>query len=113
MTSRRSGVVLLEALCALAMLAVAGIALVDVAATCMRVVADAGAVERTLELQARVLTVHQLMTADELRERTGIRVLGDLLVEIAPVSRGLFRVTVRTAQPTKMGPLTTLFYAVD
>ncbi len=113
MTSRRGGVVLLEALCALVVLVVAGIALVDVTATCMRVIVDAGAVERTLEQQARVLTVHQLMTADELRERTGMRLLGDLSVDIAPISRGLFRVTVSTAQPTKIGPLTTVFYAVD
>ena len=110
---RRSGVVLLEALCALVVLAVAGIALIEVTATAMRVVTDAGATERTREEQARILTVHQLMTAGELMERTGIRLLGDLTVEIAPMARGLFRVTVSAPQPTSVAPLCTIIYAED
>lgn len=113
MTSRRTGAVLLEALCALVVLAVAGIALVDVTATCIRVETTTGAVERMREQQARVLTVHRLMAAAELMERSGTRMLGDLTVQTAPMSHGLFRVTVQMVQATGVPPLTTILYAVD
>lgn len=113
MHSPRAGVVLLEVLCALTLLVSAGVALVRVAAACVQAIALAGALEYQREQQARLLVAHDLMTAEELADRAGLRLLGDLAVEVSPMASGLFRVTISSRRRDGPSPLTSILYAAE
>lgn len=111
MSTQRSGVVLLEVLCALTLLTGAGVALVRVVTANASAVAHTAHRENQLAQQNRLLLVHQLMTSSELAERAGVRNMGDLTVEVMRISIDLFRVTVRSRANDVTPPLTTLLYA--
>ncbi|MGQ0641292.1 MAG: hypothetical protein ACT4P6_11075 [Gemmatimonadaceae bacterium] len=113
MKSQRSGAVLLEVLCALVVLSSAGVALVSVVASGMHAVARASTMEELREEQSRILVAHSLMTRHELAERLGLRAVAGLVVEVIPVRRSLFRVTVSGRQMAASTPLTSVLYAVD
>lgn len=96
-SSKRLGVVLLDVLCALTVLAVAGAALVGHVSRVLRIDRMAGGAEETTLRMDQLLRVHRLLTGAELRSRIGERRYGDLRVRVRPLEQGLFEVAVLTA----------------
>jgi len=97
---RESGVALLEVLAAVAILGVAGLALVELVAGGTRALGVARERERELADEERLLTAWSLLRREELDQRIGDRVVGPYVVRVQRPERDLYRLAVeRTAAP--------------
>jgi type II secretory pathway pseudopilin PulG len=98
-------VILLEVLAAVAILGIAGLALVELTATGVRATADARAREREVADADRLLSAYTLLSRPELDQRLGDRSVGPYVVNIQRPERGLYRIAI--------GDLITVVYRAD
>lgn len=89
-----SGIALLEVLVAVVITGIAGTALASVFAQAVAV--DAGLERLEVEARAmdRVMSAMTLLSADDLRQRSGMHKTGEFEVWVAPIGETLFRIRV-------------------
>ncbi len=96
----RSGVALLEALIALAILSVAGLSVVALVDSLVRAQAAAMHRERTLTSAGRVLAAATLLRREELDQRLGTREVGEFVLDVQRPEKSLYRIAIgETAVP--------------
>jgi len=88
------GIILLEALVALAILGSAAVALVTLSAAAVRLESRDRGDERELESADRVLAASTLLTRAELDQRIGRHTIGEFGVTVQRPERGLYRISV-------------------
>jgi type II secretory pathway pseudopilin PulG len=88
------GVVLLEVLAAVLILASAGLSLVALLAGATRAGADARRYEQQMADAERLLTAYTLLTRTELEQRLGDRRVGAYVVNIQRPEPSLYRISV-------------------
>jgi type II secretory pathway pseudopilin PulG len=104
------GIALLEVLVALAILAGAGLALLELVSGGLRAERDARERERALAVEERVLTALTLLKRDELDRRLGRHPIGELIAEIERPEGTLYRIAVLQAQSPHVEDLVTVAY---
>src|SRR5436190_8699102 len=92
------GVVLLEVLVSLVILATAGIALVELVGYGMRGEREARLREGTLATEERLLTALTLLKRDELDQRIGQRKIGEFIVDVQRPEPTLYRIALSPQQ---------------
>jgi hypothetical protein len=107
------GVALIEVLAAVAILGVAGLALVELVAGGTRAVALARDRERELADEERLLTAWSLLRRDELDQRIGERVVGPYVVRVQRPERGLYRLAVERRAAPGIEELVTVVWRVE
>jgi len=107
---RERGVALLEVLAAVAILGVAGLALVEVVAGGTRAVGVARERERELADEERFLTAWSLLKREELDQRIGDRVVGLYVMRVQQPEQGLFRLAVERSVAPGVEELVTVVY---
>jgi len=107
------GVILLDALLALAILASAVVALVGLGASARGELWRARAAEREVTDAHRLLGALSLLTRTEYDQRLGVRSIGPYLVEVMRPERGLYRVTLHPVATPATELLTTVVYRED
>lgn len=99
-SSHERGAVLLEVVAALAVLSLAGLALLELVAGYARAMATSVARERELWDEERLLTAYALLQASDLDLRLGSRMTGPYVVTVQRPESNLYRIAVsRTATP--------------
>jgi hypothetical protein len=94
------GAALLEVVAALAVLSLAGLALLELVAAHTRAMDLVAERERQLWDEERLLTAHVLLGAPDLDLRLGRRVMGSYMVSVQRPEPGLYRVGIgRTISP--------------
>jgi hypothetical protein len=104
----RDGVALLEILAAIVILAIAGLALVEMVSTAARAEVRAAQQERRLADAERLLAAHALLTRVDLDRRLGRRAIGPYLVEIQRPEAGLYRIAVSERDASQREELVTV-----
>jgi hypothetical protein len=104
------GAVLLEVLAALAILGLAGLALLELVAGHLEAVATARERERELWDEERLLVAHALLSATDLDRRLGARAAGPYIVSIQRPERELYRIAVGRRTAPGMEDLVTVVY---
>ena len=104
------GVALLEVLVALAILSLAGLALLDLVSGGLRAERDARDREGVLAVEERVLTALALLNRGEFDRRLGSRPLGELIVDIQRPERTLYRIAIAQARSRQVEDLVTVVY---
>ena len=89
-----SGAVLVEVLAAIAILAFAGIAMVELVASGAHATVAATVREEELADQERLLAAWALLSKNDLDQRLGRREVGPYVVEVQRPERGLYRIAV-------------------
>jgi hypothetical protein len=107
------GVVLLEVLVAVVILATAGIGMVELVGFGMRAEREARLRETTLATEERVLSALTLLTRTELDQRIGRRRIGEFIVDVQRPERTLYRIALLQAQSPQVEDLVTVVYRVD
>jgi hypothetical protein len=107
---RDRGVALLEVLAAVAILCVAGLALVELVAAGTRAVAVARDRERDLTDEERLLTAWSLLKREELDQRIGERLVGPYVVRVQRPERGLYRLAVERSVAPEVEELVTVVW---
>jgi len=107
---RERGVALLEVLAAVAILGVAGLALVELVAGGTRAVGVARDRERELTDEERLLTAWSLLKRDELDQRIGERTVGPYVMRVQRPERGLYRLAVERSVAPGVEELVTVVY---
>ena len=105
-----TGVVLLEVLVALVILATMGVALVGLVGAGMRGEQDARDRERMLAAEERLLAASTLLKRGELDQRIGRRPVGEFLVDIERPELTLYRIAVLDARSPQVEELVTVVY---
>ncbi len=104
------GAALLEVLVAVAILATAGIAVLELSSASIRAMAEAQDREQVLGDEERLLAAHTLLGKRELDQRLGIREAGAYLVEIQRPEPALYRISVRRLEIPAVEDLVTVVY---
>lgn len=106
---RRAGAVLLEAIVALAIAAVAGVALLDVATESTRAVRRARLRDRDVMSAGRLLATASLWSAGELDQRLGLRRQGRWLLSTQRIAPSLYSLAVLDSAGNTVMLETTMF----
>jgi prepilin-type N-terminal cleavage/methylation domain-containing protein len=106
------GMTLLEVVAALAILALAGLALLERVGEATRQVADAADRDRALAVEERLLVTYTLLARGDLDRRIGQHTQGDLTVSVQRPRRSLYRIAVG-ANPNGLEDLITVVYRPD
>ncbi|HEV8382856.1 MAG TPA: hypothetical protein VGQ29_14805 [Gemmatimonadales bacterium] len=104
------GVVLLEVLVALVVLATAGIALVELVSAGLRGEREARERERTLAAEERVLAALTLLNRNELDQRIGRRQIGEFIADVQRPEPTLYRIALLQKESTHVEDLVTVVY---
>jgi len=104
------GVVLLEALVALLILATAGIALTETVTGGLRAEREARVRENTIATEERLLAALTLLTRGELDQRIGRREVGEFLVDVQRPEKTLYRIALLQRQSAQVEDLVTVVY---
>ncbi|HJS43591.1 MAG TPA: hypothetical protein VJ755_08975 [Gemmatimonadales bacterium] len=104
------GVALLEVLTALAILATAGIALVELVGAGLRGERDARLRESTLATEERLLAALTLLRRNELDQRIGRRVVGEFIVDVQRPEKTLYRIALLQRESPQVEDLVTVVY---
>ena len=104
------GVVLLEVLVAVVILATAGIGLVELVGAGLRAERDARLREATLATEERLLSALTLLNRTELDQRIGRRQIGEFVVDIQRPEPTLYRIALIQAQSLQVEDLVTVVY---
>ncbi len=104
------GVVLLEVLVAIVILATAGIGLVEVVGSGLRSERDARLREITLATEERLLAALTLLNRTELDQRIGRRQIGEFVVDIQRPEQTLYRIALVQVQSPQVEDLVTVVY---
>jgi len=107
------GIILLEALVALAILGSAAVALVTLSAAAVRLEARDRGDEREMVEADRVLAASTLLTRAELDQRIGRHTIGEFAVNVQRPEHGLYRVSVGPADTPVAEYLVTVVYRPD
>lgn len=107
------GVVLLEVLVALVVLATAGIALVEMVGAGLRAERDAREREKVLGQEERLLSAYTLLNRSELDQRIGRQPVGEFVVDVQRPERTLYRIAVIQAQSFQVEDLVTVVYRAE
>jgi type II secretory pathway pseudopilin PulG len=94
MSARRSGMVMLEVILGVAILGMAGVALVTLLTQTLHTVRQGRASERRTESAARLLSRATLWNDAELASRLGKSRIGDWSLEVARTQPGLYTLAV-------------------
>ena len=104
------GVVLLEVLVAVAVLATAGIGLVELVGSGLRAERDARLREATLATEERLLSALTLLNRTELDQRIGRRQIGEFVVDIQRPDPTLYRIALLQERSPYVEDLVTVVY---
>jgi hypothetical protein len=104
------GVVLLEVLVALVVLATAGIALVELVSAGLRGEREARERERTLAAEERVLAALTLLNRSELDQRIGRRQIGEFIADVQRPEPMLYRIALLQKESPHVEDLVTVVY---
>jgi len=104
------GVVLLEVMVAVVILATAGIALTETVGAGLRAERDAREREGRLANEERLLTALTLLNRRELDQRIGRRRIGDFIVDVQRPERTLYRIALIQEQSPQVEDLVTVVY---
>ena len=107
------GVVLLEVLIALTILALAGIGMMETVGAGLRAERDARARETILATEERLLAALTLLNRTELDQRIGRRRIGEFVVDIQRPERTLYRVALMQNESPQVEDLVTVVYRSD
>jgi len=107
------GVVLLEVLVAVVILATAGIGLVELVGFGMHTEREARLRETTLATEERLLSALTLLTRRELDQRIGHRRIGEFIVDVQRPERTLYRIALLQEQSPQVEDLVTVVYRRD
>jgi prepilin-type N-terminal cleavage/methylation domain-containing protein len=104
------GMVLLEVLVALVILATAGIALMELVGAGLRAERDARTREATLATEERLLTAFTLLNRGELDQRLGPREVGEFVIDIQRPEPTLYRIAIAQQASRQVEDLVTVVY---
>lgn len=104
------GVVLLEVLVAVVILATAGVGLAELVSSGLRAERDARLREATLTTEERLLSALTLLNRAELDQRIGRRQIGEFVVDVQRPERSLYRIALLQAQSLHVEDLVTVVY---
>ena len=104
------GVVLLEVLVAVVVLAMAGIGLVELVGSGLQAERSALQRETTLATEERLLAALTLLNRKELDQRIGRREIGEFIVDVQRPERTLYRVALLQEQSPQVEDLVTVVY---
>lgn len=107
------GVVLLEVLVAVVILATAGIGLVELVGSGLRAERDARLRESTLASEERLLSALTLLKRTELDQRVGRRQVGEFIVDVQRPERTLYRIGLLQEQSPQVEDLVTVVYRAE
>ena len=107
------GVVLLEVLVAVVVLATAGIGLVELVGIGLRAERDARLCESRLATEERVLSAMTLLNRKELDQRIGRRRIGEFIVDVQRPERTLYRIALLQEQSPQVEDLVTVVYRAE
>src|SRR6266571_7573150 len=107
------GVVLLEVLVAVAILATAGIGLVELVGSGLRAERDARLRESTLATEERLLAALTLLNRKEFDQRIGRRRIGEFIVDVQRPERTLYRIALLQEQSPQVEDLMTVVYRAE
>ena len=107
------GVVLLEVLVAVVILATAGIGLVELVGSGLRAEREARLRETTLAAEERLLSALTLLTRKELDQRIGRRQIGEFIVDVQRPQPMLYRVALLQEQSPQVEDLVTVVYRAE
>lgn len=107
------GVLLLEALIALAILATAGVGLITLLAQATQTRAAVQAEERRVADASRLLTATTLLTQAELSQRIGSHRVGPYIVAVSRPAPTLYRVAIAGADSSGVELLVTVVHALE
>ena len=107
------GVVLLEVMVAIVILATAGIALTETVGAGLRAERDAREREGRLGNEERLLTALTLLNRRELDQRIGRRRIGEFIVDVQRPERTLYRVALIQDQSPQVEDLVTVVYRAE
>ena len=104
------GIVLLEVLVALVILATTGIGLMEVVSAGLRAERDARAREATLATEQRLLVALTLLNRGELDQRIGRRQIGEFLIDVQRPEQTLYRIALLQRNSLQVEELVTVVY---
>ena len=104
------GVVLLEVVVAVVILATAGIGLVELVGSGLRAERDARLREGTLATEERLLSALTLLNRKELDQRIGRRQIGEFIVDVQRPERTLYRIALLQESSPQVEDLVTVIY---
>jgi len=107
------GVVLLEVLVAVVILATAGIGLVELVGSALHAERDARLRERTVATEERLLSALTLLTRKELDQRIGRRHVGEFIVDVQRPEQTLYRIALLQDQSPRVEDLVTVVYRAE
>lgn len=107
------GVVLLEVLVAVVILATAGIGLVELVGSGLCAERDARLRESTLATEERLLSASTLLNRKELNQRIGRRQIGEFIVDIQRPAPTLYRIALLQELSPQMEDLVTVVYRAE
>src|SRR5438445_656983 len=107
------GVVLLEVLVAVVVLATAGIGLVELVGSGLRAERDARLREGTLATEERLLSALTLLTRKEFDQRIGRRRIGEFIVDVRRPEHTLYRIALLQEQSPQVEDLVTVVYRAE
>jgi hypothetical protein len=107
------GVVLLEVLVAVVVLATAGIGLVELVGSGLQSERVARLRERTLASEERLLSALTLLNGNELDQRIGRRRIGEFVVDVQRPERTLYRIALSQAQSPQVEDLVSVVYRAE
>jgi len=107
------GVVLLEVLVAVVILATAGIGLVEVVGAGLGAERDARLRESTLATEERLLSALTLLNRKELDQRIGRRRIAEFIVDVQRPERTLYRIALLQEQSPQVEDLVTVVYRAE
>ena len=107
------GIVLLEVLVAVVILATAGIGLVELVGAGLRAERDARRREGTLATEDRLLSALTLLNRKELDQRIGRRRIGEFMVDVQRPERSLYRIALLQEQSPQVEDLVTVIYRAE
>jgi len=105
-----AGVVLLEVLVALAVLAAGGLALAGAVSAGLRSEADARTRERTLATEERVLAAVSLLGRGDLDQRLGRHAVGEFAIDVERPEPTLYRIALADTIAPEVDALVTVVY---
>ena len=107
------GVVLLEVMVAVVILATAGIALTETVGAGLRAERDAREREGTIANEERLLAALTLLNRPELDQRIGRRHIGALIADVQRPERTLYRIALIQEQSPQVEDLVTVVYRAE
>lgn len=107
------GVVLLEVLVAVVILATAGIGLVELVGSGLHAERDARLRESTLATEERLLSALTLLNRKELDQRIGRRQIGEFIVVVQRPERTLYRIALLQESSPQVEDLVTVVYRAE